>query len=437
MATDGGVALAPMQPGDGDDTLPAFLDTVGTPDLADGPYAISLEARPKRGFQLIRWETNYGIGHNSDITVNVTEADGPLNAWALFTPLPTLKLTPKLAEGSPGEPECAGYITADPAQKYYTYLDYVTLDAIARPGYVFVSWEGQGAAFDPNTGDLIGQLDGEAPITANPIQVYIGEFANEEREIVASFAEVCSFIEVPGVSICGPQLEVETFQDDWTNVAYYDLPCASLFDYFGGITDIDLNPYREVCFQWTPCLKTVCDSDGNESCCWTAHALWVRVGYFAYVCPNCKGLNATSDPEEYCRWKCIIDNYPSFGMDTRLCSGTCTMIHEQYHATVELQRAIEEARPYAEYLDAVRKPVEEYGSKQDAYDGMFHDVGIAMIYWADQLEEKWRSYSDCEAMMAEADCYTERGIVWEPDPENPPECDDCSEYEDLAPSGCE
>jgi len=77
-------------------------------------------------------------------------------------------------EGGTNPPQCAGYVTAEPAKKYYAG-ETVSINPIANPGYRFLKWDG--------TGDTASG----APIkdnTSKPLSVAM----NDDFEITAVFA---------------------------------------------------------------------------------------------------------------------------------------------------------------------------------------------------------------------------------------------------------
>ena len=102
--------------------------------------------------QFSHWEGDIDYGYlDSTIRVPYSSYMRPVAVSAVFVPKPTLTLEVELMGGGGGAAECSGYCTADPARKYYPaeresspYGALIALEPVARPGYFFVRWTGDG-----------------------------------------------------------------------------------------------------------------------------------------------------------------------------------------------------------------------------------------------------------------------------------------------------
>src|SRR5690606_32796142 len=102
-----------------------------------------------------------------------------------------LKLLVEVEGG--GEGACAGYVTANPGQKYYPPGAEVMVTATAHPGYTFLGWEGDGEAWimdGHSHGDpYSGGSDPLEEITEAEIFLKMGNTTEESsvREVTAVF----------------------------------------------------------------------------------------------------------------------------------------------------------------------------------------------------------------------------------------------------------
>lgn len=106
---------------------------------------------------------------------------------------------------------CSGYVRVDPAQKYYPAGTWVTLEAVANPGYVFVGWEGEPWGMD-------SEWETTVPLTwltGSTVSVKM----EEDCEVVARFEETV-FLDMGGDAEVKPHLrpsDLELPEPDWEN----------------------------------------------------------------------------------------------------------------------------------------------------------------------------------------------------------------------------
>jgi hypothetical protein len=397
-----------------------------------GVGTLNIFARADVGFLFVKWNGGPPLlplcAGFPEQRINYDIA--PVCVAAQFMPAPMLFLE---VTGGPGAPECIGYCSASPAAKYYSLHEVVTVGAAAQPGFYFVRWRGEGLAWLPGDDPLHDPGESlESEIQTVPeIQIRM----DSNRTLEAVFTDCpCGLPSSPCVSRAA-----ETFRDQSRIV---DCASGDPRRDIGGNSELFFDSLDRANFDWAPCLRKL----SNGTCVWTVQILKLRVAYNYTLCPECSFRQTAHTPVEYCEWTCINENWPKYVTETGNCDWGCTMKHEEYHCTVDLDRALPKVPP-TPYFDSVTIPCGDIGAntKEWAYDAMLQAVRAAAWRWFAALKVAWADagnpLKECGAMCAEDACVRLLTHTYDHDPQNPPdseeppECNGCGTY-NLVLSGC-
>ena len=170
-SSQGGYVSGAISLGWGGAFVNSIITTVG--------QCVNFAALPNPEFEFAGWD-----GYDDDWFIDYMSSSEVSDVFARFVlnDEHTLNIATSIKKGTPNlpsNPNCAGYVTADPPQKYYRSSAIVTLTAHCGPEYVLDKWEGDGE-------DINGVKLKDVPVpleTDNQVQVVM----NTDRTVTAVF----------------------------------------------------------------------------------------------------------------------------------------------------------------------------------------------------------------------------------------------------------